>query len=1320
MDSDLDFDTEPDDLGPQGFAPDAHCESSDDLGPAGFRDEEPGILVVVAPPAQVSAPDSEPELVPEGEIQPRRRSELSFWLRPSPGAQLDLARCLQASAPVTRQWGTQQDIAALEELAFGSQARKAAPLTVEAERLNMDVQQFTKAMTEFTSATFHCVQLACKGWLAQVRSHIARGAKPIVAWTKLMYDETPVLLRAADKAPGEVAGKTEKCVAKVFQAEAAAGFLLESGGRFLNMRLPLPITLSAMDHCTAENTIARMVEALQVPGLADTLALFPHINEFSASDRASSNNKAEGAKTDARGGRRSRLRTTCGVHKAYSAQGVVHDCVPAVVSGQINFSLAMRPGGAVQTLRETLDVFFRCRLRVYRGARPPGPGTEEWAHRQATLKLFLGHDEGHRGLQRALKLSVLNGNWLLPNVVEHYCLGCCANDEETLKTCTDFVTRALLPSACPQFPRSRWTRANLSVNFTGLLTNVHSILQQITPVWLRALSDAKKPPLDGDFQLDDGADTEEEDLGPQGFMAFEDGNAEGDGGVDDRGASAPVPEAQQDAAQLAVVHLSDIDWKQVNAQARTGAKEFVALPNLRCDLVLLRQCMEPSHLLVCKLLKFTSEKWITEHLDATLAERRVLTPIEVCASGQMMSGFFQHIEDRLFGDFWDAVPPSERSTRASLVAFKMLSCSAGAAAALLHHEFQECYPYRLFHAILSGDPAKAAEAVDDPPCIRDPYSHDHCRRYPGDQLLGVASKMELSTSAAESDVHIGRIEARHATIRRLILRAVQTWSRTLPQISGDFFLLQQRLLMQDVASKLDPRKLNRRRRPNRRKAKSRTRKKPPSTKKRAVRHRAQEVERGRYGKKGTSSSWKSFYSQERRGKPGLPSREERQEIREKYASLSEADTARLRQDARKRTRQIRTSLDPGAAEIIRAQRRARHLLAILDAPFEDVTHAAQGTLSMVLANTQPLPEKIRSLRRHLLALSRADRNRDEAKRQRVQEEVLALPMPPDVRPLADITPAALASNLMVVPMVAGGYEQVEFRPVAPGVARCALERAPGCLLDSLRQNWADRHTVRRHQDAAPMPEPQPIPPVPGHRSYHRHRKCEIAGRCLHKGLGYVIDKFCAALTTILGHAFKAKTPARAALKRGDVVYRFQSSSQDCWFHCAWLNLNTWHLSLRQLFPNDDPVHLARAAPHQALVFRQGDGWEMMWQAFAKLDLSQENQASFWLLHGNDATPMRRIRPAEVQVKCMMPSMIAWAGPPERHRRRRRRRIADSDSDREGVEEEGGGEAAAIAEGGAPEGGRRDHGRAGEEVEEDRVSSSSSSPPASEADELGVK
>ena len=232
-------------------------------------------------------------------------------------------------------------------------------MAAEASHIDKDPRTVGQHIQDFAACSWQVARLLGRGWFGQIADLIARGFKPTLAITSISYDETPLLMRA-----GTDSDKKFKCVAKVFQTDARCSVALEWRRKLLLFKYRLPSTLQAVDHCTAETTAESIRQAFDMPGLAEMLSMFPHIVHHSCMDRASSNLKVEASLVDARTKKQSRLAVACTIHKAHKTQTAVHSVVSEVVSGQIAFAVAMRPGGAVATLQEVLHRFFQARLQV--------------------------------------------------------------------------------------------------------------------------------------------------------------------------------------------------------------------------------------------------------------------------------------------------------------------------------------------------------------------------------------------------------------------------------------------------------------------------------------------------------------------------------------------------------------------------------------------------------------------------------------------------------------------------------------------------------------------------------------------------------------------------------------------------------------------------------------------------------------------------------------------------------------------------------------------------------------------------------------------
>jgi hypothetical protein len=220
-------------------------------------------------------------------------------------------------------------------------------------------------------------------------------------------------------------------------------------------------------------------------------------------------------------------------------------------------------------------MLFRTRLRVYKGAAPPCPGSREAGYRASILKLYFGKVsdlETANADRFMLVSSLLNGDWekqaseikfstasqdrrfslvtsrpTFPwagqppsslniqftgkprftfeqqaehifgssqDIVEHYCPeGCCVG-VETVDVFCDVLVDALISGSCPLFARNRWTDSSPALSWAGLLASIHGILQSLVPPWVRVLSNVHSDFTESDFRIG-----EDDELGPRGLVA---------------------------------------------------------------------------------------------------------------------------------------------------------------------------------------------------------------------------------------------------------------------------------------------------------------------------------------------------------------------------------------------------------------------------------------------------------------------------------------------------------------------------------------------------------------------------------------------------------------------------------------------------------------------------------------------------------------------------------------------------------------------------------------------------------------------------------
>jgi hypothetical protein len=324
------------------------------------------------------------------------------------------------------------------------------------------------------------------------------------------------------------------------------------------------------------------------------------------------------------------------------------------------------------------------------------------------------------------------------------------------------------------------------------------------------------------------------------------GGAEGDEDQDQNIAGLPDPHQDANPGQA---------WAEYNRKNRVAAGDFARSYPFG-HLVLMRVCAQPwLHRVMARLLKLSSQKY--ELSNAVKASRgepfeyRLLT----LARDPLFSDFFSDINDRLHKrHHWEALPPLYRTRASGTLAFKLLSRVGGSVGMLLCRMYNS-FPFRLFR-LLDRDPAISAAVCAQPPCLWDDFTKEYRAMFPTDEdVQSEESLLLLETLLQLAANDTVKIEARHATLRRSLLRSIQTWRRSIQDLSTDWLLSQQRVSCrgpwQQLCSDNRRKKLLSSRKPQK---KRRPPTKPVSEKPRAVRNRALKAAAGRQGKK-SSSKW---------------------------------------------------------------------------------------------------------------------------------------------------------------------------------------------------------------------------------------------------------------------------------------------------------------------------------------------------------------------------------------------------------------------------------------------------------------------------------
>lgn len=323
------------------------------------------------------------------------------------------------------------------------------------------------------------------------------GGQCVLLSLRHRYDETPLRARLpgqaaeppAPNATPTVAGTmlpsttgSTATLAKIVQHEISGGALFCLNGKYEMITFNLPVWLGNVDRTTAENykQMASQV-SLQLGRLSDR---FQRVQRLSTTDGDAAVGKAERA-IAAEDPRQHCLHTTCEVHRVSLLARKVGDLMSADVTGMVNLALSLGTAASMRSFRRVLRDIVVQQLRL----RPALPEPAAERHRQALLDLFcpvqLGR--GSSVIKRRMIEALANGDWSREGCIEHVCRGCCTGASDTQNKMASILCNMLARSACPIFPRSRWTRVDQTLCWLGMLWSVHRLLPAVLTEWASRL-----------------------------------------------------------------------------------------------------------------------------------------------------------------------------------------------------------------------------------------------------------------------------------------------------------------------------------------------------------------------------------------------------------------------------------------------------------------------------------------------------------------------------------------------------------------------------------------------------------------------------------------------------------------------------------------------------------------------------------------------------------------------------------------------------------------------------------------------------------------
>ena len=638
------------------------------------------------------------------------------------------------------------------------------------------------AHTWMTGALFSCVS----NMLTQ----------PNPAWrskmfmTSLRYDETPLklLLKGMDGLCPQ---------AKVLQSDFKWSCLLEhsESKQLCTMESDVLTALHVLDHQTGETLLAATSNVMNVPEIHRFSQMAPLLVHHVCTDKHSANLKCESIRSQLPGRELwTKVHSICDVHKLYRATTCSLKVCEADVSGVLAIGLAHQANaGIYRSIVVVLGQLFLEHMHV----NYEEPPQQFRPFRESVLDCFLPVKKGNRFRSRNIKRRhiisrLLNGDWESENL-EHYCQwNCCHDMQNTMEKSMRFLAWALCPGKCPKYCRSRWTRYDEALDWTGLLSilckgKFLKLLMERTlgkPARSPTLSTetGAKPSARPAVQMDAKSKWKQAALQECGVWQTETATSK----------AKPSPPALRDIEDTATepsnldANAGDgqPDWKAFNEKKKTEAVAYVATdPGPR--IVGMKTVVDILLTLMLAFLHICSARWEKTQKAISLRGEPRSYPVLEAALGTHVTKCMESLIDA-FHIVPNALPSwgMQRSVRNHI--FRMIANALCGIHALLRVQ-REGFPFQWFR-ILRGE---FDHVYSFPHCMHDELTREMVKHFPTSESAKQASCIAITETIATSfTLDTVRIEARHASNREQTMQRGRGWQVNMSLLNARFVCMQ--------------------------------------------------------------------------------------------------------------------------------------------------------------------------------------------------------------------------------------------------------------------------------------------------------------------------------------------------------------------------------------------------------------------------------------------------------------------------------------------------------------------------------------------------
>eukprot|EP00971_Amphidinium_carterae_P190590 3782324-Amphidinium_carterae.2 len=708
------------------------------------------------------------------------------------------------------------DIASIEGVYLSHAPFHCASLATRAKQLEIPEKTLHSKVIRLASA-----QLCCSRVMRHILEERMAAACPHIELLGCVefhgYDETPMRSTVMDKkhvpdmvGPGvhddsdhasqvalleRLAGslKQQAVVCKILQDQQWFGFVMKRGDSYIKIVGEQATPLQVLEQNTAE-TISQAL--LQQSNSGKRCSSYKFKTLLTASDKASSNLKAEKEMVKVRGLGWSHLSFDCEIHdnsRVFNAS--LEPVFGEHISGIINTALSLRHSGMLASFRAALREEIKTTLVIKRGCCSPD------AQRYKNLVLDVFTPGSGKSISQLMLLSVLpNGDWRDGNVVEHYVdhdvsVEAYASIASTMEAGLMLVLTSRKPTV---WCRHRWTGCQVAVSELGLLTAVHNLLP-------RAFNKVFAAGKSGNTSLFASDPSER----PPPFVAGSSTDFVVASG-DNLASGADCAEASGEASASAIGEgassssTAPTSWAAENDAQRRKGREWLQsqpLPHLSAIAI----CVAPLQSLMYKQFEVAGKAWDEKQniealrkMEAGGCESFLARDYQVtlAAGGVLEAEFFKNLQLASTDyDKWHIIEDGCRDVAMNAKVFAIFSKS-GAMIERLLAQRHKTFPIKLFSLLKNAEPAALAGTK---PCMLDEFSSELLELCPG--FAGPECLHILHLHAMLAWTSTARVESLHSSIRRqVVLRSVQTHTMPFPMLSAEYFLQQLRTCQQSFAN----------------------------------------------------------------------------------------------------------------------------------------------------------------------------------------------------------------------------------------------------------------------------------------------------------------------------------------------------------------------------------------------------------------------------------------------------------------------------------------------------------------------------------------